>query len=68
MQQNIFNAVLSGLLLNASMLLRTAGIKFLSSKFILMLMYSSAILISSKIPLGLLSLRKLDQDNAKYGC
>ena len=68
MQQNIFNAVLSGLLLNASMLLRTAGIKFLSSKFILMLMYSSAIIISSKIPLGLLSLRKLDQDNAKYGC
>jgi len=67
-QQNIFNAVLSGLLLNASMLLRTAGIKFLSSKFILMLMYSSAIIISSKIPLGLLSLRKLDQDNAKYGC
>ena len=68
MQQNIFNAVLSGLLLNASMLLRTAGIRFLSSKFILMLMYSSAIIISSKIPLGLLSLRKLDQDNAKYGC
>merc|ERR1712238_581209 len=52
-QQNIFNAVLSGLLLNASMLLRTAGIRFLSSKFILMLMYSSAIIISSKIPLGL---------------
>ena len=73
-QTNIFNAVLSGLLLNTGLclsILSTAGgapvgpVRF--TKPFAKLMFAAAGVVGARVPYGLLKLRNLDKYLARYG-
>ena len=66
-QKNIFYAVLSCLFLNTGVVLSTLGKGFLSSKPMLRVVFGAAILTASRVPVGLLNLKKLDDYNKRYG-
>ena len=71
-QKNIFHSILSFAFLNTGILLSTVGYKYLSTSWIpakwtLRLFYGAALLIGSKVPLGMRELNKLDEYNKRYG-
>jgi len=65
-QSNIFNSVLACAFLNTGILLTSVGTGPAASKAALRVIFGTALLIGSKIPLGLRDLKKLDDYNAKY--
>ena len=68
-QKNTFNTVVSCAFLNTGLLLSTIGTGGLgptASKITLRVLFGAAILVGTKIPLGLRELKKLDEYNARY--
>ena len=65
-QKNIFHAVLSCAFLNSGILLSSVGTGPMASKLALRAIFGAAILIGSKVPLGLRELKKLDDYNERY--
>lgn len=65
-QKNIFHAVLACAFLNTGILLSTVGKGPMASKFAIRAIFGAAVLIGSKVPLGLRELKKLDDYTSRY--
>jgi len=66
-QKNIFNAVLSCMFLNTGIVFATMGKGAVSSTPMLRLVFAAAAATAARVPMGLMSLKKLDAYNAGYG-
>lgn len=65
-QKNIFNAVLACAFLNTGIILSTVGKGPMASKIALRAIFGAAVLIGSRVPLGLRELKKLDDYTSRY--
>lgn len=65
-QKNIFHAVVSCAFLNTGILLSSVGTGPMTTKYALRAIFGAAVLIGSKVPLGMRELKKLDDYQSRY--